>query len=79
MRYVMLAAISIVGTVDELENYATRIAAGYRPPMNDDLPAELVSLLSDCWAQVGSCCLGNFCRRSDGNEAIGSFELFNLW
>ncbi|KIZ04397.1 Dual specificity protein kinase shkE [Monoraphidium neglectum] len=50
-KYIMLSAISIKGTYEELEAYAARVAGGFRPPLHDRWPPEISSLIKDCWAQ----------------------------
>lgn len=51
-RYMMLSAISIQGTVEELERYAARVSEGYRPPLKEGLlPPEVDHIISRCWAQ----------------------------
>jgi hypothetical protein len=37
----MLMAISVAGTEEEIEAYAERVASGYRPPIADNFPLEL--------------------------------------
>ena len=49
-RYMMLSAICIRGTVDELETYARSVSEGYRPPIDKKWPDALCSLIS-----VGAC------------------------
>jgi mitogen-activated protein kinase kinase kinase 7 len=44
-RYIMLSAISVLGTYEELEEYAARVAAGYRPPLHSNLPASITSII----------------------------------
>jgi mitogen-activated protein kinase kinase kinase 7 len=54
-RYIMLSAIANKGTYEELEQYAARVTAGYRPPLHSNLPASVTSII-----QVNSrssCCV----------------------
>jgi hypothetical protein len=44
-RYIMLSAISVLGSYEELEAYAARVAAGYRPPLHGNLPASITSII----------------------------------
>ncbi|WIA16106.1 hypothetical protein OEZ85_012827 [Tetradesmus obliquus] len=49
-RYIMLSAVSVNGTYEELEQYAARVAAGYRPPLHDTMPTSITSVIEDCWS-----------------------------
>lgn len=53
-RYIMLSAVAVAGTYEELEGYCARVAGGYRPPLHDKWPPKLTKLLLDCWAQEPS-------------------------
>jgi hypothetical protein len=44
-RYIMLSAVATQGTYEELEAYAARVAAGYRPPLHENLPASITSII----------------------------------
>lgn len=44
-RYMMLSAICIKGTVEELEAYARSVSEGYRPPIDAKWPPELRTLI----------------------------------
>jgi hypothetical protein len=44
-RYIMLSAISVLGSYEELEAYTARVAAGYRPPLHGNLPASITSII----------------------------------
>jgi hypothetical protein len=37
--------VAAKGTYEELEAYAARIAAGYRPPLHSNLPASITSVI----------------------------------
>ncbi|KAJ9520847.1 hypothetical protein QJQ45_014048, partial [Haematococcus lacustris] len=50
-RYLMLHAISLEGTDEEVEAYAERVSNGFRPPIAPHLGPEFQSLLQQCWAQ----------------------------
>ncbi len=50
-RYMMMSAICVKGVVAELEAYASKVAKGYRPPIDAKFPEELRKLIDDCWAQ----------------------------
>uniref|UniRef100_A0A383VIX9 Protein kinase domain-containing protein n=1 Tax=Tetradesmus obliquus TaxID=3088 RepID=A0A383VIX9_TETOB len=47
-RYIMLSAVSVNGTYEELEQYAARVAAGYRPPLHSNIPVSITSIIQDC-------------------------------
>jgi hypothetical protein len=44
-RYIMLSAVSVAGTYEELEEYTARVAAGYRPPLHSNMPASITSII----------------------------------
>jgi hypothetical protein len=44
-RYLTLSAISVLGTYEELEAYAGRVASGYRPPLHANLPSSITSII----------------------------------
>lgn len=44
-KYIVLSAIAIRGTFDEIEAYAARVAAGYRPPLHSYWSDELKQLI----------------------------------
>lgn len=44
-RYIMLSAVAVAGTYEELEGYCARVAGGYRPPLHDKWPPKLTKLL----------------------------------
>eukprot|EP00878_Enallax_costatus_P022758 GHUV01024165.1.p1 GENE.GHUV01024165.1~~GHUV01024165.1.p1 ORF type:complete len:396 (+),score=103.79 GHUV01024165.1:320-1507(+) len=44
-QYIMLMAVSVRGTYEELEAYAARVAGGYRPPVLEKWPAEVSSVI----------------------------------
>lgn len=44
-RYIMLSAVAVRGTYDELEAYCARVADGYRPPLHSKWPAALSKLI----------------------------------
>eukprot|EP00879_Flechtneria_rotunda_P007275 GHRR01007632.1.p2 GENE.GHRR01007632.1~~GHRR01007632.1.p2 ORF type:complete len:166 (+),score=48.43 GHRR01007632.1:1449-1946(+) len=48
--YVMLSAVSVAGTYEELEEYCAGVAAGYRPPLHDDWPESISSIIKACWS-----------------------------
>lgn len=50
-RYIMLSAVAVRGTYEELEAYCARVADGYRPPLHAKWPPSIVKLIQDCWAQ----------------------------
>ncbi|GAX84910.1 hypothetical protein CEUSTIGMA_g12331.t1 [Chlamydomonas eustigma] len=50
-KYMMIFAVSVGGTADEIERYAERVAEGYRPTLNNNFPAEVLSIITDAWAQ----------------------------
>lgn len=47
-QYIMLMAVSVRGTFEELEAYAERVAGGYRPPLLEKWPPEVSSLIQVC-------------------------------
>lgn len=49
--YMMLCAISIQGTPEEVELYAEKVSEGYRPTMHSWLPQSLRDLIDQCRAQ----------------------------
>eukprot|EP00775_Hariotina_reticulata_P005978 gene5978-6217_t len=53
-KYIMLSAVSIRGTYEELEDYCARVAGGYRPPIHKHWPEPLKQLIQDCWASAAS-------------------------
>ncbi|GAX83888.1 hypothetical protein CEUSTIGMA_g11313.t1 [Chlamydomonas eustigma] len=50
-KYMMIFAVSVGGTAVEIERYAERVAEGYRPTLNNNFPAEVLSIITDAWAQ----------------------------
>lgn len=44
-RYVMISAVATKGTYEELEEYAARVAGGYRPPLHDYWPPSISSTI----------------------------------
>jgi hypothetical protein len=44
-QYIMLNAVSVRGTYEELEEYCARVAAGYRPPLHTYWPEPLKQLI----------------------------------
>jgi mitogen-activated protein kinase kinase kinase 7 len=44
-RYIMLSAVAVRGTYNELEAYCARVADGYRPPLHSKWPATLSKLI----------------------------------
>lgn len=64
-RYIVLTAISRMGTVEELEAYARSVADGYRPPIHGNWPKDVkdlirVSCLCFCCMYVYIHALENF-------------------
>lgn len=63
-QYIMLMAVSVRGTYDELEAYCARVAGGYRPPLQDKWPEAVNSIIQVgvdailCWCRLASsvCC-----------------------
>jgi len=52
--YRVIPALTIMsnGDTEDMLAYATRVADGFRQPLNDDkIPAELNSIIADCWSQ----------------------------
>lgn len=47
-RYIMLSAVAVRGTYEELEAYCARVAAGYRPPLHDKWPISVSKLIQVC-------------------------------
>ncbi|KAF8055751.1 splA [Scenedesmus sp. PABB004] len=50
-KYIMLSAVAVKGTYEELIEYAARVAAGFRPPLHDSWPTSIRGIIEDCWAQ----------------------------
>lgn len=48
-RYIMLSAVAVRGTYEELEAYCGRVADGYRPPLHNKWPASVVKLIQVSW------------------------------
>ena len=44
-QYIMLMAVSVRGTFEELEAYAARVAGGYRPPVLEKWPEEVKNII----------------------------------
>lgn len=44
-RYIMLSAVAVRGTYEELEAYCARVADGYRPPLHSKWPAAVSKLI----------------------------------
>lgn len=44
-RYIMLSAVAVRGTYEELEAYCARVANGYRPPLHASWPASVSKLI----------------------------------
>jgi mitogen-activated protein kinase kinase kinase 7 len=59
-RYIMLSAVAVRGTYEELEAYCARVADGYRPPLHAKWPPSIVKLIQVCPARKGvwllACC-----------------------
>jgi mitogen-activated protein kinase kinase kinase 7 len=47
-RYLTIMAISIKGDPEEVMAYAARVATGYRPPLNNKLPPNVVRIIQVC-------------------------------
>ena len=47
-RYIMLSAVAVRGTYEELEAYCARVARGYRPPLHEKWPASVARLIEVC-------------------------------
>lgn len=45
-QYIVLLAVSVQGTYEELEEYCARVAGGYRPPLLEKWPPELISVIT---------------------------------
>jgi hypothetical protein len=69
-RYIMLSAVSIQGTYEELEQYAARVAAGYRPPLHTNMPPSITSII-----QVNDVGCSAFQRISNSNCLPSSCRL----
>lgn len=44
-RYIMLSAVAVRGTYEELEAYCARVADGYRPPLHKKWPESVSKLI----------------------------------
>lgn len=44
-RYIMLSAVAVAGTYEELERYCARVAGGYRPVLHTKWPASVSKLI----------------------------------
>lgn len=44
-RYIMLSAVAVRGTYEELEAYCARVADGYRPPLHTKWPPSMAKLI----------------------------------
>ena len=44
-RYIVLSAVAVAGTYEELESYCGRVAGGYRPPLHSKWPASVAKLI----------------------------------
>ena len=50
-RHMLLASITVNGSIEDIGRYATAVAEGYRPQIPEYWPPELKSLVRDCWSQ----------------------------
>ena len=48
-KYMMIFAISVTGTEEEIMRYAQRVSQGFRPTLREDFPAELKSIIQEAW------------------------------
>lgn len=44
-RYIVLSAVAVAGTYEELEGYCARVAGGYRPPLHAKWPVSVAKLI----------------------------------
>mmetsp|Transcript_13051 Transcript_13051/g.37913 ORF Transcript_13051/g.37913 Transcript_13051/m.37913 type:complete len:497 (-) Transcript_13051:1501-2991(-) len=50
-KYMMVFAITLKGTEEEIEAYARKVSNGYRPPIRETLPESIKGVIRDAWAQ----------------------------
>ena len=61
---------------EAIGEYASAVAAGYRPPLNPKLPGELLELLASCWhADPGQRPSMSLVRGSGGKELTETYTL----
>lgn len=48
-KYMMVFAVSVSGTEEEIMRYAHKVSEGFRPTLREDFPPELKSIIKDAW------------------------------
>ena len=48
-KYMMVFAVSVTGTEEEIMRYAHKVSEGFRPTLREDFPPELKSIIQDTW------------------------------